>query len=133
MFGVLGEQDQVVLRSSSWYGKRAVQDLGAEGIRVKHFSWDQVEKGTGLVFDTLVIDCEGCLYGIIEKYREKFSQIKKIFIENDEEERGMWSFLFSSSCAENCLAVLQFLNSNGFVEKKRINGINFHFVFIKEL
>ena len=132
MLGVLGEQDQVVLRSSSWYGKRAVQDLGAEGIRVKHFSWDQVEEDTDLVFDTLVIDCEGCLYDIIENYRDKFSQIKKIFIENDEEERGMWSFLFSSSCGEDCLAVMHFLNSDGFVERKIINGINFHFVFIKE-
>ena len=122
----------MVLKSTSWYGKRTHPDLGAEGTRVAHFSWDKVEEETGILIDTLVIDCEGCLYDIIDKYKDKFSQIKKIFIENDEEERGAWSFLYSSTCGENCQAVLHFLESNGFVEKKRINGINFHFVFIKD-
>jgi len=132
VLGVMGEHDHVVLSSSSWYGKRTDPDLRTDGVRVTHFSWNIIEENTGIVFDTLVIDCEGCLYNIINTYKDKFSQIKKIFIENDEEERGAWSFLFSSTCGENCTAVLHFLELNGFIQQRKINGINFHFVFVKD-
>merc|ERR1712013_737423 len=80
VFGVLGEEDMTVLRDTQGYGKRTSAGDDAEGVTVKHFTWDEVEQETGLTFNTLIIDCEGCIVNIIDTYRHKFRQVKKIIL-----------------------------------------------------
>jgi hypothetical protein len=81
--GVMADQDLVVLNSTQGYARRTSTDGNAEGQKVAHFTWDDIEEQTGLVINTLVIDCEGCLLSLIEMFKHKSKQIKKIILEND--------------------------------------------------
>ena len=133
VFGVLGEEDMTVLRDTQGYGKRTSAGDDAEGVTVKHFTWDEVEQETGLTFNTLIIDCEGCIVNIIDTYRHKFRQVKKIILENDENfKEGLSDVLFFNSCGEQCQAVNSFFKSEGFHEKLVVKGHHYHYVFAKD-
>ena len=57
-----------------YYGyntKTSVEHV-ANGIRVNHYTWDQVEKSTGLKVDTVIFDCEGCWCDVVTKNKDKF-------------------------------------------------------------
>ena len=47
-------------------------DPRAKGVRVKHFTWKQVERATKLRVDTVVFDCEGCWVDVVAKHKGKF-------------------------------------------------------------
>jgi hypothetical protein len=101
VFGVMSDQDLLVLNSTEHYAKRTSTDPEAEGTKVAHFTWDDIEHQTGLTINTLVIDCEGCLFPLIEMYKHKFRLIKKIIVENDENyEEGLFDLLFFNGCGE---------------------------------
>ena len=122
-----------MLRDTQGYGKRTSAGDDAEGVTVKHFTWDEVEQETGLTFNTLIIDCEGCIVNIIDTYRHKFRQVKKIILENDENfKEGLSDVLFFNSCGEQCQAVNSFFKSEGFHEKLVVKGHHYHYVFVKD-
>ena len=133
MFGVLGEDDLIVLNNTEHYAKRTSADPEAEGVTVTHFTWDDIEEETGLAINTLVVDCEGCLFQLVDTYKEKFKQVNKIIVENDENfEEGFLDLVFFNGCGEKCQAVNNFFKSEGFTEKLVIKGLHYHYVFVKD-
>jgi len=50
---------------------------------VPSFSLDSIEQATGLKFDTLVADCEGCLESFFEENPHMYQQLKMITFEHD--------------------------------------------------
>jgi len=131
--GVLGEEDMVVLNTTQHYAKRTSADPEAEGVTVKHFTWDDIEAETGLTINTLVIDCEGCLFDLIDTYKHKFKQVNKIILENDENfEEGFLDLVFFNGCGDKCQQVNSFFKSEGFQEKLVIKGLHYHYVFMKD-
>ena len=79
--GVVGDKDMVVFSDEEVYGMElgyfryqthTSADLQAKGVRVKHFSWEQVERATNLRVDTVVFDCEGCWCDVLANNMEKF-------------------------------------------------------------
>ena len=122
-----------MLNSTKHYAKRTSADPEVEGTKVAHFTWDDIEHQTGLIINTLVIDCEGCLFPLIEMYKHKFRQIKKIIVENDENyEEGLFDLLFFNGCGEKCQSANSFFKSEGFHEQLVVKGLHYHFVFIKD-
>jgi len=133
VFGVLGEDDLIVLNNTEHYAKRTSADPEAEGVTVTHFTWDDIEEETGLAINTLVVDCEGCLFQLVDTYKEKFKQVNKIIVENDENfEEGFLDLVFFNGCGEKCQAVNNFFKSEGFTEKLVIKGLHYHYVFVKD-
>jgi len=135
VFGVMAEEDLVVLSNTTGYAKRTAEvdaNNNNEGERVAHFTWDDIEKETGLTITTLIVDCEGCLFSLIETYKHKFSQINKIILENDENpEEGFLDLLYYNSCGEKCQNVNTFLESQGFREERVLKSLHYHYVFIR--
>ena len=80
VFGVLGDQDLTVLANSESYNTKTSNDKEAQGVRVKHFTWDEVEKNTGMVVDTVIMDCEGCWTDLVKNNLEKFKNVKKVIL-----------------------------------------------------
>ena len=76
VFGVLGGEDMMVLTDteSGGYNTRTSSDKGALGVRVQHFTWDQMERFTGLKVDTVILDCEGCWIDLVKENLEKFRE-----------------------------------------------------------
>ena len=126
VFGVLGSQDQTVLSNTSSYGKATTLEKNARGVKVSHFTWDEIEKATGLKINTIIFDCEGCIFPIMTLYKHKFSQIEKVIIENDK--TAGWE------CEEDCQAVNQWLEGQGMVMTHTFIGISMHqhFVFKRD-
>ena len=135
VFGVMAEEDLVVLSNTTGYAKRTAEvdnNNNLEGEKVAHFTWDDIEKETGLRITTLIVDCEGCLFSLIETYKHKFSQINKIILENDENpEEGFLDLLYYNSCGEKCQNVNTFLESQGFREERVLKSLHYHYVFIR--
>lgn len=50
---------------------------------VSIISWDELKQKYPLSFDTLVLDCEGAFYDIVQDMPEVLDNIEKVFIEND--------------------------------------------------
>ena len=138
VFGVMADEDMVVLNSTRGYGKQTSADEDSTGTRVAHFTWDDIEQQTGLTINTLIIDCEGCLFDIIATYKHKFKQIQKIIIENDENSGEdtfsghIFSTLFYPSCGERCQAANTFLQSEGFQLVRQVHSLHYHFIFTRE-
>ena len=129
----MSDEDMVVLNYTQHYGKRTSPDQEAEGMKVAHFTWDDIEQHTGLTINTLIIDCEGCLFPMIEMYKHKFKQIQKIIVENDENyDEGLLDLLFFNGCGEKCQAANEFFKSEGFDEKLSVAGLHYHYVFTKQ-
>ena len=135
VFGVMAEEDLVVVNTTQSYARQTSNSPEAEGVKVKHFSWDTLEKMTNLTFNTLVIDCEGCLPHLIETYKHKFDQVKKIILENDEkEEKHVLDHIVDfEGCGEKCRQANEFFKSAGFKEKMVLTGgLHYHYVFTKD-
>ena len=129
----MADEDMVVLNSTEHYSKKTSPDPEAEGLRVAHFTWDDIEQQTGLTINTLVIDCEGCLFPIIDMYKHKFKQIQKIIVENDENtEEGLLDLLFLNGCGDKCQSANAFFESEGFHQKMELKALHYHYVFTKD-
>lgn len=68
---------------SSGYGGRTSKTTSAKD-RVPVFTFDEVEKASGLIFDTLLIDCEACGQDLLDAIDHKLHQIKLVLIEADQ-------------------------------------------------
>lgn len=51
--------------------------------QIKSFKLDEIETQFNLKFDTLVVDCEGCLEIFFDDYPHMYSQLKNITFEED--------------------------------------------------
>ena len=87
VFGVLGEKDLTVVENTGdtyapgfTYNTKTAADPLAKGVQVGHFTWEKVEKVTGLKVDTVILDCEGCWIDFVRENLEKFRNVKKIIL-----------------------------------------------------
>ncbi len=100
VLGVLGDEDvwmegykdeeQMGEAERKSYNKMTKKDgmEHAEMVRIKHYTWDYLEKETRLRVNTVIIDCEGCWVEFIIKHEDKFrNQIEKIVLENDHDNK----------------------------------------------
>lgn len=110
VFGVLGGEDVTVLADTEFYNTRTSGDKDAKGITVGHFSWDLVEKMTGLKVDTVILDCEGCWIDVVKENLEKFRSVDKVILENDNVN------------SEKTVEGFKLLESVGLTEDRRSTG-----------
>ena len=62
------------------YNTKTVADPRAKGVEVGHFTWEKVERVTGLKVDTVILDCEGCWIDFVRDNLEKFRNVNKIIL-----------------------------------------------------
>lgn len=86
VFGVLGGEDAKVLEDTERYNTQTSGDKDAKGVMVRHYTWDQVEKATGLKVDTVIMDCEGCWIDVVRENLEKFRNVNMVILENDNDD-----------------------------------------------
>ena len=67
--------------TSNSFGPREFNEGRKEKVNVK--TLDELQNEYNLIFDTLIVDCEGCIINIFDEFPELFNQIKTIFIEYD--------------------------------------------------
>ena len=79
MFGVIGSVDMMLLNSTSSYTTRTSDKQGVAGKTIKYFTWDLVEKTTGLKPNVIIFDCEGCWYDVVKENKDKLRE-GEIFI-----------------------------------------------------
>lgn len=73
---------KVALVQNGW--KTIPSDIDLPGYtRVNTISFNKLKEKYGIQFDTLVVDCEGALYGILMDEPEMLTNIHTIIIEND--------------------------------------------------
>ena len=131
VLGVMGEKDLVLVDEEQFinmplgYAKVTSEDKTAKGTHVKHFSWDDIESQTGLKINTIIFDCEGCMFPILKAYRHKFHQIKKVIIENDNHQ--------GPNCDYECQEANTFYENSGFrLHTAFLSNLQANFVFIKD-
>lgn len=105
----------------SWLGSK----LGILHYRsVPTYTFDDVEKATGLRFDTLLIDCEGCAQDMMEQLKPKLEkQINLILIESDMG-RNITETGNFTDCTTHCMDYKQFfdfLEQSGFEQVDMFN------------
>ena len=61
--------------------------------RVDTITFDEVQKKYGIVFDTMVVDCEGALYYILRDDPEILKNINLLIIENDYLNRSHFDYV----------------------------------------
>jgi len=72
------------LISQFWNSRPYDEDEIPEGwTKVETITFDEIEKKYNIQFDTLVVDCEGAFYYILQDMPEVLNNIKLIIIEND--------------------------------------------------
>lgn len=102
----------------SGYGGRSDPGKLRGGVTVPTFTFDDVEKASGLKFDSLLIDCEGCAQDMMDQIGPKIkSQIKTIVIEADMPDTG-------GDCTAHCMnyrKFFKFLTDNGFTQVDEFN------------
>lgn len=77
-------EERAVSKRKLWSKKWNTFDTEVPGSKeVKTISFDDLEKKYNLVFDTLVVDCEGALYYILKDDPTILKNINLIIIEND--------------------------------------------------
>jgi len=108
----------------SGYGGRSATGK-QQGFTVPTFHFDDVEKASGLKFDTLLIDCEGCAQDMMDQIGPKIqSQIKLIIIEADMPKVKPGAF---TDCTSHCMdyqKFFAFLKESGFEQVDEFNDCN---------
>ena len=131
VLGVMGEKDLILVEEDRLinmplgYAKITSEDQKAKGTHVAHFTWDDIERQTGLKITTIIFDCEGCMFPILNTYRHKFSQIKKVIIENDNHQ--------GPNCDSECQEANRFFEDSGFVlHAAFLSNLQANYVYVKE-
>merc|ERR1719421_1152857 len=104
---------------SGYGGRSAVGNLDANhGTTVPTFTFDEIEKASGLKIDTLLIDCEGCAQDMMDQLGPKIQdQIKLVLIEADMPDSG-------GDCTKHCMnykKFFKFLDDAGFEQIDEFN------------
>lgn len=103
---------------NSGYGGRSAVSSSRRGLSVPTFTFDEVEEASGLKFDTLLIDCEGCAQDMMDQIGPKIKgQINLIIIEADMPDNG-------GDCKSHCMnypKFFDFLETNDFVQVDELN------------
>ena len=131
VLGVMGEKDLVLVDENQLinmplgYAKVTSEDENAKGTHVAHFSWDDIETQTGLKINTVIFDCEGCMFPILKAYKHKFSQIQKVIIENDNHQ--------GPNCDSECQEANRYYENSGFrLHSAFLSNLQANYVFIKD-
>ena len=66
--------------SDNGYGSSAIESTDT---KIKSYSLQDIESQYGVKFDTLVVDCEGCLETFFDEYPHMYNQLKNITFEED--------------------------------------------------
>ena len=66
--------------SDNGYGSSAIE---TSDTKIKSYSLQDIESQHNLKFDTLVVDCEGCLETFFDEYPHMYNQLKNITFEED--------------------------------------------------
>jgi FkbM family methyltransferase len=102
--------------SSGYGGRSDASNLRGGGVPT--FKFDEVEQASGLKFDTLLIDCEGCAQDMMDQIGPKIqSQINLIVIEADMPDTG-------GDCTSHCMnykKFFDFLKQSGFAQVDEFN------------
>ena len=77
LFGVIGSTDTTVVSGTGTYARQTSTDKSAKGTRVTHFTWPEVERLTGLDFNTVIFDCEGCMPAILHSFTGRGSSVSR--------------------------------------------------------
>ena len=97
----------------------------AKATHVAHFTWDDIERQTGLKITTIIFDCEGCMFPILNTYRHKFSQIQKVIIENDNHQ--------GPNCDSECQEANRFFEDSGFVlHDAFLSNLQANYVYVRQ-
>jgi len=100
----------------SGYGGRSSldtkNDMASHANKEPTFTFDEVEQASGLKFDTLLIDCEGCAQDMMDQIGPKIeSQIKLVLLEADMPAN------IGGDCTHHCMdyeKFFSFLQKNNF-------------------
>lgn len=65
-------------------------------VNIETISFEEIQNETNIIFDTLVIDCEGAFYFILKEFPEILDNIKLIIIENDCMEEYQNTFILDT-------------------------------------
>jgi len=111
---------------SSGYGGRSETGQMRGGYTVPTFKFDDVEKASGLKFDTLLIDCEGCAQDMMDQIGPKIqSQINLIVIEADMPVATPGAVIpRAEACTKHCMDYQKFFNflrKSGFQQVDEFN------------
>jgi len=96
--GVIGSKSREVATAS--YGTRAIK-AAAPGSGAPAINFEDVETCMGFTFDTLLIDCEGCITFLLDESPRLFTKIKWIFMEAD---MGVYNGSRAPDCGSNCVS-----------------------------
>ena len=66
--------------SDNGYGSSAIESADSQ---IKSYRLEDIESQLNLKFDTLVVDCEGCLETFFDEYPHMYIQLKNITFEED--------------------------------------------------
>ena len=97
--GVMSSTGPVYFKEGDGYASRSSLNQSAGKYSVPLMDFRRIADRANLVFDTLLLDCEGCLPSVlqeIEKYPDLEKEIRLILLEADMAEGA-------SGCAQNCV------------------------------
>ena len=117
-------EENMLINMPLGYAKMTSEDEAVPGVRVAHFTWNEVEQQTGLKITSIIFDCEGCMFPIIAAYGHKFSQIQKVIIENDNHQ--------GPNCDQECQDANTFFLNSGFVlESAFQSNLQTNYVYVR--
>ena len=78
------EETELEQDENSGYNKKTinyVKDSDRTFVKLRHFTWDDIEDEVGRVVDTVIMDCEGCWVDTVDTYFDKFrTQVNTIIL-----------------------------------------------------
>lgn len=78
-----------------WFSISTDDDNYQDWTKVPTITFDQLQKKYNIIFDTLVLDCEGAFYSILLEMPHILDNIYLIIIENDFDTIEQYSFLYN--------------------------------------
>jgi len=79
--GVLSKKPSFLKRTRNKYANFI--SSRSDGEKVRNFDFDQLQRDYGLLFDTLIIDCEGCMEQLMKDFPNILDNINFITFEQD--------------------------------------------------
>ena len=93
--------------SDSGYGSTAIESSES---KIQSYSLQDIETKYNLKFDTLVVDCEGCLETFFDEYPHMYVQLKNITFEEDYSDKCNYEKIKSKLIEHGFVKVYEKLN-----------------------